>query len=495
MTAVTQAYNYLAEDNPINGTMIGELIKENTPRHHRQMGLYERFKGTQDGVPVLNRTFPIENYSKINNKLANDFFGDIVNTKVGYFAGRPISYKYVEEDDKGEVIKTTDANTLLKGFLKRNQIADMDSETAKFAAVAGMAARLCYIDTDGEAALINVPPWECIFICDEIGVTDAPYAIRYYQVERGGKKFTKAEFYDETTVSYWIHEGDDLNSDVTFVLDPADPPVSHLMSGCPLCAFPNNEEMIGDAERVLSLIDGYDRTLSDVNSEIEQFRLAYLFIHGMTLTDEQIDKLRQTAVLCSPEETGGAEFVTKNLNDVAVENHLMKLEDNILRFAQSVRFTDESFGQASGVAMKFKLFNLESKCMTAERKFQKGLYHQFEVLQGYFQKVGITYDPWLFNFVFTRNFPLNLVDEAQALATLKGLVSDQTAFGQMSFIENPEKEIEQMKAEQQDMASYETALNKEMGLNPDGSPINQGGMDNGMQGQNQGQETTQVRST
>jgi SPP1 family phage portal protein len=425
------------------------------------MDLYERFKGSEEGVPVLTRSFPIENYSKINNKLANDFFGDIVNTKIGYFAGKPVSYKYVEQDEAGEVVKSTDANVLLGGFIKRNQMADLDSETAKMAAITGLGARLCYDNLEGEAAVINVPPWECVFICDEIGITDSPYAIRYYEVDHRGKKVTRAEFYDDTMISFWVrNDGDD---GAEFVPDPGEPPAPHLMSGCPLIAFPNNEEMIGDAERVLSLIDGYDRCLSDVNSEVEQFRLAYLILHGVNVTEEQLDKLRQTCALNIPDETGGAEFVTKNLNDVAVENHLNRLEDNILRFAQSVKFTDESFGTASGVALKFKLFNLESKCIVAERKFTKALYHQFGVLAGYFKKAGITYDPWQMEFQFVRNFPLNLLDEAQTLSTLRGNVSDLTASSQMSLIDHPEKEIAQMKAEQDEYRKAEAELNAAMG--------------------------------
>ena len=451
MTAIMRAYNWLQDGNAITGQMIAELVKENATRATTQRTLHERFKGTQAGVPVLNRTFPIENASKVNNKLANDFFGDIINTKIGYFAGKPVSYKYTIRDADGGSTKSEDVDTKLKGFLKRNQIADLDAESAKIAAITGMATRLCYNNLDGEAQIINVPPWECIFISDEIGITDAPYAIRYYQIEIGDKKYTKAEFYDDVNITFWIRE-DDGTAATAFKLDESEEknPAPHLMAGCPLICFPNNEEMIGDCDKVLSLIDGYDRTLSDVNSEIEQFRLAYLAFYGSVPKQEDLDTLRKTGVIGFPESSDRAEYITKNLNDVAVENHLNRLEDNIVELAQSVRFSDESFGQASGVAMKFKLFNLESKCMISERKFIKALFRQFRVLSGYFAKKGITYDPWEFEFVFTRNFPLNLMDEAQSLQALRGNVSDETAYSQMSFIDDPVKEIERKKAEDEE---------------------------------------------
>jgi SPP1 family phage portal protein len=172
--------------------------------------------------------------------------------------------------------------------------------------------------------------------------------------------------------------------------------------------------------------------------------------YGAAPDGETLDKARQTGAFGFPEKDSRMEFVTKNINAVAVENHLSMLEKNILYFAQSVRFSDEAFGQASGVAMKFKLFNLEAKCMTSERKFTKALYRMFNVLSGYFDKKGVEYDPLEMEFTFVRNFPLNLNDEVAALATMTGLVSKQTAFSQMSFIPSPEDEIEKLKAEEEE---------------------------------------------
>lgn len=209
--------------------------------------------------------------------------------------------------------------------------------------------------------------------------------------------------------------------------------------------------MQGDCEKVLTLIDGYDKTISDVNSEIEQFRLAYLALYGINISTENIEMMRQTGAISIPDAEGRAEFITKNLNDMTVENHLNRLEKNIYRFAKSVDTSDVNFAaNTSGVAMKYKLFGLESKCITTERKFTKAMYRMFNVLLGYFDKRGINYDPWQMRFTWVRNFPLDLQSEAMSLSTLKGLVSDKTAYSQMSFIENPLEEIEKVKAEQEE---------------------------------------------
>ena len=287
MSAITRVYNWLLDDNEVTGQMIADLIQESRERQVEMKRLYGRFQGKKEDVPILTRKFEIDNISKINNKLANDFFSDIVNTKVGYFAGVPITYKYPE-------VKNPDEE-LLQGFLKRNAYEDLDSETAKMAAICGYAARYLYVNLEGESAVVNVPPWECIFITDEIGMADAPWAIRYYPIEEENKTFTKVEFFDYDKITYWIREGD-ATSAGAFIIDTKEPanPLAHMMNGCPLICFPNNEELQGDAEKVLSLIDGYDRTLSDMNSEIEQFRLAYMAFYGSVPDATTLALARQT---------------------------------------------------------------------------------------------------------------------------------------------------------------------------------------------------------
>lgn len=40
-----------------------------------------------------------DNENVINNKIANDFFSEIVDFKTGYFAGKAIAYSYSQTDE------------------------------------------------------------------------------------------------------------------------------------------------------------------------------------------------------------------------------------------------------------------------------------------------------------------------------------------------------------------------------------------------------------
>jgi hypothetical protein len=93
---------------------------------------------------------------------------------------------------------------------------------------------------------------------------------------------------------------------------------------------------------------------------------------------------------------------------------------------------------------------LENKCKIFERKFTAALRYQYKVLAEYwnlFSGLGLDYKDLSFKFV--RNVPKDIQGEAQALALLKGNVSDKTALSQMSFIDSADEEIKQMESERE----------------------------------------------
>ena len=93
------------------------------------------------------------------------------------------------------------------------------------------------------------------------------------------------------------------------------------------------------------------------------------------------------------------------------------------------------------------MFGLESKCITAERKMTTALRRMFEILSTAWAKRNLIFDHMMMDFQFTRNFPLNLLDEAQTSQTLKGLVSDRTRLSLLTFVEDVDAELERLEEE------------------------------------------------
>lgn len=434
-------YLELIRTDGISGELIAKMIEEHKAEKEKRISFYERYKTSLVGVPILQRQ-PIEYEdfetgaikridNKVNNKLNNSFDAEIVDTKVGYMFGHPISY----EVDRDESEKTP-FFTAIEEFNIRSNVEDKDSEWGKKAAICGYGARLAYIGLDGKVRVTNINPWEVIFLYDD-DMTEPTYALRYYNID---DNVTKAEFYDDT--SYHIYD----NKDSQFTMRETKP---HTFDYCPLFGLPNNEELMSDSEKVLSLIDAYDRTLSDANNEIEQYRLAYLILKGMGADEETLDQLKRTGIFELLGDNDEVSYLTKNINDTMIENHLNRLEDNILRFAKSVNFTDDSFGNVTGVALRYKLMSLENKCITMERKMTAALRYQYKVICSAWSKSNICSNEdylkvW---FGFKRNLPANISEEAETTASLKGMVSEETRLSLLSFVDDVRYELEKMREE------------------------------------------------
>jgi SPP1 family phage portal protein len=462
----------------INPKVIKILIDKSSEEHTKIKNLYERYRQTTNGVPILTRKYMIgteEQKDKINNKIANDFVGEIVDMKVGFFCGVPITYaldksKYQQEknivtkaidkvksmftdqEPKKETVLSASYDKdlqIINDFNKLNQIADLDLETAKRATICGSCGRLLYIDPiDKQIKIKLIEPWEVIYIGDTI--ENPTWTIRYYETvsyEADGKekKTIKVEVYYDNRIEYYVQ-----NDNKEFVADSLMPTITHFWKAVPLWGFANNDEFLGDCNKVLSLIDAYDKLTSDMSSESESWRLAYMIFKGCSISADDIKTAQRTGAFSLPDKDAEANFLTKEINNTFQENFLKLLENNIYRFSATPNMNDISFGgNLTGVAMKYKFRPFEDKCKRSELKFKKSFQSQYTKLCNVWNVQGKAIDPMNMDYVFTRNYPQNLPEEITMVRDGKGIFSQKTLFGLVSFISDPEKEIKALEQEQQ----------------------------------------------
>lgn len=443
-------YISLIRSNGINGTIVAEMIEEHKVEHQRMISQYNRYKA--DVVPIFNRGLPdYEDFetgrmkrvdNKVNNMLNNSFDSEIVDTKAGYMFGIPISY---DVDKNG--ISLNKLLEQVQTFNLRNNVEDKDSEWGKKAAICGYGARLCYIDEQLNERVMNVNPWEVIVLSETGDIAEPTFAVRYYRKATETGEQEVAMFYDNVKSYRFVAD----SKTVGYRLESEQ---LHMFDYCPLFGLANNEELKGDAEKVYKLIDAYDRTLSDASNEIEQYRLAYLILRGVGMDDETAEQLNKTGAFELFGENDDVKYLTKDINDALIEHHLDRLEENILRLAKSVNFGDGTFGTSvTGVALKYKLMALESKCMTMERKMVAALRYQYKVLcSSWSKRNNLGNDDYLkIFFTFKRNIPVDLLNEAQATAALAGFVSERTRLAALPIVDDPQYEIDEMANERDDI--------------------------------------------
>jgi len=432
--------------------MLSELIEEHLLGEGRHINnMWDRYQ--LKNVPIYNHK--VANYTKVNEKIAHDFFADIVDTKTGYM-GNEVTTSLNKDAYKtngvfNESLYNKD-HTFLKDWSNRNYTEDKNSESIRDAAATGIGYRLLYVPAGvNEVRMMRLNPWEVIYVYDQ-SIDEAVAAIRYYFITSktaGGivEKITIAEWYDKTNITYYIKDSDQgFHIDLTKGFGGIQP---HMFSGVPIIPFPNNGLKKAEPAKSLDSIDAYDLIMSATTSEIEQFRLAYMYAkgQGLFIDDDLVKTLEQTGIFPLG-EGGEIGFISKDLALEGLKIILDEIRKNIYTFSKSIDMSKEFGGDMRVIGWQVALLPMENSSIVTERKFKKALRQQYILLTDYWREFqGIDINPYLLDFTFTRNFPRDIHAEAETLNLLLTAVSEETAYAQMSFIPDPEAEIAKKNAE------------------------------------------------
>ena len=459
MKLIDKEFNAESTTQRIDPTFLGELIsthsKRIAPKYRKYQRLYE------NKHKILSR--PKKDENKPNNRIANDFFSQIIDNTVGYFLGNPIILNYTEPQgekkpvevdpvDVGvdlEDIVDTAVQDELDSICTENDKDDLFIEWGKEAMIKGLSHVLVYQNEESKTKFMRVSPEDCIVVYKNSSTHEAKWKIRLYDIDtEDTKKVTHyAEVYDATGCDIFTSTEDSTGargarsvSSYTFQKR-----VPHIYGRIPIITLYNNEEQMSDLERIETLVNDYDKVLSDMSNEFEAFRNAYLMLKNMVAGKDALEKLKVEGIL----ENGDAKFLTKQIQTDAIENHLDRLERNIYKFSQVPDLSDESFaGNLSGIAIRFKLFGLETKCIIKERKMEKAIKELFKVLYAPLRVLtGKEPDVLNLKVEFTRNVPNNITELVDTVCKLEGKVDKETLLALLPFIDNPKEVLEKLKAE------------------------------------------------
>lgn len=408
--------------------------------HQNQYQVLENYYiGKHD---ILNRAM---GEGKPNNKVVNNFAKLIVDTNASYFLGNPITYV-------GENQKTIDK---MNEFLSANDSTDVDAELAKLCSMMGHAFEFHWINADGEHKFKYVSAKNVLAIysadLDEELLTVVNIA-KTKDISTN-MEVVHLEIYDNKTITrmkYNLPDGNPLIQEIK----------EHPFGEVPAIEYLANDERQGDFESIITQIDAYDQVVSDSVNDIEYWNDSYLLLRDLQATSmEDIQTMKNNRVLMV-DGTGDAEFITKNVNDVHVENIKDRLVMDIHKMAQTPNLSDEQFAtNLSGTAIRYKMLSLENRTSTRERKFTKSIMKRLRLA---FKTLHLKGEELINDIkpVFVRNLPANLVELADMTIKLKDIVSDETLRSQLPFVTDLEKEAELVRKQKEEAQAM--ALEMEM---------------------------------
>lgn len=368
---------------------------------------------------------------KPDNRIAVNFAKYIVDTMNGYFIGNPIK---ITVDGENESI--ADYVEFLDQY---NDQDDNNAELSKICSIFGKGYEMYYNDEDGNVGIIYLDPMEAFMIYDDSVLRKERYFVRLY---KDVDNVLHGSVSDEQKVRWFTLKG-------KLVWDKKEQ--EHYFDGVPATEYRENKECQGIFEPVMSMIDAYNKAISEKANDVDYFADAYLKIIGTLLDEDELKHIRSDRVINfdGDAENLMIDFLQKPDGDVTQEHLIDRLEKLIFQIAMVANISDENFGTSSGIAMSYKLQAMNNLRKTKERKFTSWMNRRYKLI---FSNPGnaMQKNDWVkLHYKFTPNVPANLLEESQIAQNLSGVVSQETQLGVLSVVDNPKAEIERIDKEEE----------------------------------------------
>src|SRR5690606_10083353 len=214
------------------------------PRYDRLMNMY---KGNH---PILHEK--AKDYGKPDNRLVVNFAKYIVDTLNGYFIGIPVKTIHPNE----EVAEK------MRRIAKRNNQNDNNAELSKMCSIYGHAYEFLYQDEDANTRVTYIDPQQAFVIYDNT-ITQKPlYGVHVMTDDTGRVYGTIYSRYDE--VGFLTNDEQEIVIDDTTRKE-------HYFGDVPIIEYVENEERQSSFENVETLINAYNKALSEKANDVDYF--------------------------------------------------------------------------------------------------------------------------------------------------------------------------------------------------------------------------------
>lgn len=412
---------------PSDTVMTPELLSEYIEYHKARINHYKKLKDAYECRYDIFKEEKKADY-KPDNRIAVNFAKYIVDTMLGYFIGIPLK---ISHKDKA-------VTEYLNFFDAYNNQDDKNAELSKICDIYGHGYELLFNDENAEIGTVNLTPLECFIIYDDSLLHRPIFGVRYYYDNDGIMcgSFSTSEY-----IQYFKNDGG-----ICFI----DKPEKHPFGEVPIIEYTENAEKHGIFEDIMSLINAYNKAISEKANDVDYYADAYLKILGAVFDEKTLKSLRDNRIINLEGQNADkviVEFLQKPDSDGTQENLINRLEKLIFQISMVANISDENFGTSSGIALKYKLQSMSNLAKTKERKFRAGLNRRYKMLCSYPGNKLKSDDYLGIDIKFTPNIPNNLLEESQIAGNLAGITSEETQLSVLSCVDDVDSEVRKKQKE------------------------------------------------
>lgn len=421
------------------------------------------------------------------NKLISNYIQIIVDTLVDYMLGKSPIYT-VEDPDQDD--EETEEREIITEYRKKIMKLLQNKALLEFSVllremcISGYGSIIVWVDENGTIDYKEYPVDEIVPVYDGRG--RLRLVMRKYTVDvwENGGEVTKyrLEVYDKRYVTYYIGE-----SEGTYSLDPAETvtgnPIEHYAGRIPVVVCQNQlpakyEERVKGygksdlAYGVVPLAVAYCHGVSDKANLMEYLQDQYLCLTGVDVDENEVLKMRKARALALKNKESKADFIAQSQDDNAVENGLTRMKNDIFDTTNTPRLSELEGATATEIRMKYSGLDIkagkkEPLLIQAFTQFlailtdllntqklvadgaQTGTYETITTPELIELRDDLYQSEWV-SVTISRNLPQNNKELADIVAELADIVPDSYLYELLWFIDDPQKALEEMKAQKEE---------------------------------------------
>lgn len=396
---------------------------------------YDNENDIKESGVVPNDTDPLRN---ADNRISHNFHQILVNEKAAYMFTYPVLFNL---DNNKELNKKI---TEILG----DDFESISQELCIEASNAGLGWIHYWVNDEKKTFNYAIVPTEQIIpIYSKNLKKDLKEVYRYYQdKDENNKEVLIFEHWNDVELNKYTLEGN-VNT-VSKIIEEIK--IKHKLKHVPFIQFLNNKNRKSDLSKYKDLIDLYDRVMSGFANDLEDIQQVIYILENYGGTDlkEFLGDLKRYKTVKTESDGVSSSGGVKTLQiEIPVEARKIILEilkKQIYESGQGLQQDTESFGNASGVALKFFYRKLELKSGFTETEFKKGFGSLIRAILRFLNKddsVKITQ-------TYTRNMISNDLENAEIARNSVGVIPEELIIRNHPWVEDPEEALELLRKEE-----------------------------------------------
>lgn len=212
---------------------------------------------------------------KPDNRIAVNFAKYIVDTMNGFFIGHPIKLQVDDDEAVKNYVELLD---------QYNDQDDNNAELSKICSIFGKGYEMYYVDEESNICITYLSPMDAFMIYDDSVLQRERYFVRLYV---DADQILHGSLSDEEKVRWFTIKG-------KLVWDEDEK--LHGFDGVPATEYVENKERMGIFEPVLTMINAYNKAISEKANDVDYFADAYLKILGPPLDEDELKHVRDDRI-------------------------------------------------------------------------------------------------------------------------------------------------------------------------------------------------------